>query len=154
MVPSLAMNSMSSGIQVLCIQNERMLSSVQLKSMPCSSGIEVRYIRPRACSPRFVATSTWIDGLPGAAGNFTDALGISGPGSGSVGQMLAGSSALGASAGVGTTQGGFTVVVAAGVAVEIDGAPPVAFAGAAPAAAVCIPSERSQASAQPSATPT
>jgi hypothetical protein len=140
-------------MQVLCIQNERTRSSAQLNSMPCPAGMDVRYIRPRACSFGCRATSTLTRGCPGAVGKLTVARSSAGAGSGSLGQMLAGCCGAGASAGVSTRQGRGSVLVPAapgvavfgvtvfgvtvfGVAARVPAAAGAGRAGAAPAASV------------------
>ena len=105
MVPSRSTNSMSSGIQVFFIQNERGRSSGKTNSIPWSCSSAVRYIRPRARVSSDSASSMRIRGLCGAPTKLMAPQASSGGPVGSAGQFAAGSAGAGASAGDGTTQG-------------------------------------------------
>jgi hypothetical protein len=84
MVPSKAINNMSNGMHVLCIQNERGASLSHRNSIPPSEARLVRYIRPRCRAWSVCANSTCTTGRPGASKNVTrpsaDAVGESGAG--------------------------------------------------------------------------
>src|SRR5262245_58667968 len=103
-VPSAAMNSMSSGKQVFFIQNERTCSWSQEKIMPWSWGMLVRYIRPRVRDGSSPAISTWSLGCPGAAGKTMLPFGRANGPVGSAGQFAAGVATGGACAGGSTRQ--------------------------------------------------
>src|SRR5262249_42650979 len=57
MRPSLAMNSMSSGMSVFFIQKDWSVSSGKMKSIPSSTPSDVRYMRPRSLFAGVLATS-------------------------------------------------------------------------------------------------
>ncbi len=123
-VPSAAMNSISRGMQVLCIQKLRIASSGHEKSIPAFSPSAVAYISPcrRSCGVRAKVAS--IRGRCGASTNSTSPCGrraASGPG----GQFSAGRAGGAGTALQGATQG-LVLSAVAGAAAAFD------TAGAAP----------------------
>src|SRR6478609_1807916 len=107
---------MSSGRQVLCIQNVRILSSSHENSMPWLSGMLVRYINPRSRAASLSANSTSTTGAPGASTNVILPVGIGRFPVGSAGQRAA----LGATGAAwkGTVQADAAVLLAVAAGAE------------------------------------